>query len=95
VVDKAFKFLLKVAVLVWLAQYLLSQLHSVRIDNYIVPILLLALCLVLLKRWFPPLYGFLKRIAAWTGKAIAGWLWYKPERKGGASMRQPRMRWRQ
>jgi hypothetical protein len=94
VAKKALNFVLKVVLLILLVRYLALEIHTVWTHNNLVPLLLLVLCLALLKRWFPPLYGFMKRIAVRTIKAVAGWLWRKPEKKGGAHVRQPRMRWK-
>lgn len=60
----------------------------------ILPIIILLLELYMMKRWFPTIFNLQKRFAMWILKNIARWLWKSPERKGGASIRPQRMKWR-
>ncbi|MBZ0221278.1 MAG: hypothetical protein K8I01_12705 [Candidatus Methylomirabilis sp.] len=48
-----------------------------------------------MKRWLPNVYKLLKGLVIRFLKGFAGWLWGQAERKGGATIRQTRMRWRQ
>jgi hypothetical protein len=62
--------------------------------GFAVPILILVIVLALLKRKLPSTYNLLKRFTFWAFKSISIRLWRKPERKGGGSIKVPRMRWR-
>jgi len=93
-VSSIIKFVLKVALIIWLVIFIIQRISSLRLDTFFLPILFLVICLMFIKRWLPFLYNFIKRILSWTLKATASWLWQNPERKGGANVKQPRMRWR-
>ena len=62
-------------------------------SGLILTIIVLGIWLALMKKWFPWLYVLQKRLGLWTLKSIAGRLWGKSEKKGGANVRQARMRW--
>jgi hypothetical protein len=62
---------------------------------FFVPIAVLILVLMLMKRWFPSLFTIMKRITLRSVKALVAALWQKPERKGGANVRSQRLRWKQ
>lgn len=61
----------------------------------ILAIIVLGIGFALMKKWFPTTYGLTKRVGIWTAKGMATRLWKRPEKKGGASVRQARMRWRE
>ncbi len=93
--DSLLKLLLKSVIVAGLAYYVAARLH---IDAALVlPLLFLILIFMLVKRYFPFAFRFIKRLAKWLLKVALSalkWLWRKPERKGGAQIRQSRMRWR-
>jgi hypothetical protein len=60
----------------------------------ILAIIVLGIGFALMKKWFPSMYGLTKRLGFWTAKGMAARLWRRPEKKGGASVRPARMRWR-
>lgn len=93
--SKIIKFLLKAALIAWLILFVISRIFSAQLDNLFLPIVLLIVGIMLVKRWLPFFYALMKRVASWLLKTTANLLWPKPERKGGANVRQPRMRWRQ
>jgi hypothetical protein len=63
--------------------------------SLILPIVVLFLVFALMKRWFPTVFNYQKRIGKWALKETANRLWKKPEKKGGANIRQTRMKWRE
>jgi|GEM_PF-6161049 len=93
---KVLKFVLVSAVIVTAIQYLVSGITGYRIDAaIIIVLLLLILTLRLFKKWLPSVFGISKKLFLWIAKRIGGWLWQKPERKGGAAARPARIRWRE
>jgi hypothetical protein len=60
-----------------------------------VPIVILIIVLMLMKRWFPFIFNVLKMIFLFIARSFAKILWQRPERKGGATVRPHRIRWRQ
>lgn len=92
--NKIIKFLIKATLIAWLILFVISRIFSVRLDSFFLPIVLLVIGFMLVKRWLPFLYALMKRAASWLLKTTANLLWPEAERKGGASVRQPRMRWR-
>lgn len=60
----------------------------------IVPIFILILALMLMKRWFPFAFNATKRLSLWIVRSLATVLWQKKERKGGASVRSQKIKWR-
>ena len=62
--------------------------------GFVLPIVILFLVFALMKRWFPAVYNFQKRIGKYALKGTANQLWKKPEKKGAATIRSSRMRWK-
>ncbi len=90
--NKAWKWIaLIIVVLLLLQQISLRRAEAL----YFVPVILLILSLVLIKRWFPAIFRIMKGITFWSAKTMAAILWQKSERKGGASVRSQKMRWRE
>ncbi|MBI1912105.1 MAG: hypothetical protein HYS21_08895 [Deltaproteobacteria bacterium] len=58
-------------------------------------LLIALIAIYAMKKWLPNIYKLLKRLVIRFLKGFAGWLWGQAERKGGAVIRQTRMRWRQ
>ncbi len=93
--NTALKVILKLAVVVIAIRYVITQLAGISIDtSLILGILILLFALALIKRWFPFIFNFAKRLCMWTLRITIGWLYKKPEKRGGANIRPARMRWR-
>ncbi len=94
IIVSAIKFTLKIFLAVWIIFFIVSRITSVRLDAFFLPVFFLVFGRLIFKRRLPFLYSLMKRIAARTIKTLAGWLWQREEKKGGAHIRQPRMRWK-
>jgi hypothetical protein len=60
----------------------------------IVPIFILIFALMLMKKCFPFAFNAMKRLSLWGFRSSATVLWQKKERKGGASVRSQKIKWR-
>lgn len=75
--------------------YLMRHLHFRESEMLlVVTIIILILALMLMKKWFPFAFNVMKSLALWSVRSLASVLWQKKERKGGASVRSQRLRWR-
>ena len=94
-VNNVLKVIVKLAVVVIVIRYVITQLPYISIDPSLVLGIVLPLCaLSLIKQWFPSIFNFVKRICLWTLRITIGWLYKKPEKHGGTKIRQARMRWK-
>ncbi len=77
-----------------LGAIIINYLMTLAFTSTIVAVLILILGFALLKRWFPFMFNTLKKISLGGAKFVARMLWQRPERKGGATIRSQKIRWR-
>jgi len=90
------KNVLKWIIIIAIIAYLIQHFPCMGTEMLLfIPIIMLLIGLMLMKRWFPLTFNILKMVSLFIARSVAKILWQRPERKGGATVRSQRIRWRQ